>query len=297
MKLYGMPSLALTLLFFTLSTLAAAEATPTNPGAKTPGKFIDLVFKQSGEQSLMLDLYLPKPGSARAPCLVWIHGGGWGSGTKTGSPLLSLLPSGFAVASVTYRFKDKAPFPAQIEDVKAAIRWLRAHADDYNLDVDRFGVAGYSAGGHLAALVAVTGKDSSFDVGDNLKLSSAVKAVCVISGPTDIVAFFEGANETRRKLLEGLLGGPLADKQKLAESASPLYYIKPGLPPFMVIHGDVDKTVPIQQAQAMISKLEKCGTPPKVIIMPQVGHDIMGSQKNFIEDIRTFFMTNLVNKP
>ena len=201
-----------------------------------------------------------------------------------------------AIASIDYRLSAESPFPAQIEDVKAAIRWLRAHAPEYGLSPDHFGVVGHSAGGHLAALVGVTGHGSAFDIGDNLDSSSAVQAVCVMSGPEDIVTMFDGADDYRRNALVGLLGGSLPEKQKLAEAASPITYVQPGTPPFLFIQGADDQVVPVQQAQVMIHKLEETGAKPTAIILPQTGHDVFARNQQFAGQIKDFFTKTLETK-
>jgi acetyl esterase/lipase len=273
--------------------LGLAAAFAAEPPSR---KSADVVFKRIGEHSLKLDIYLPEQGATLSPLIVWIHGGGWRAGNKEGVPILPFVASGFAVASVEYRLSGQAPFPAQIEDVKAAIRWLRAQAHEYRLDAGQIGVIGHSAGGHLASLAGTTGKDSPFDVGDNLEVSSAVQAVCVMSGPSDFVTMFDGADEHRRSALVGLLGGSLAEKRKLAEAASPLHYVRPGLPPFLFVHGADDRVVPVQQAKTMILKLEEFGATPKTLILPQTGHDVFVRQQQYVEDVRAFFTTHLAKK-
>jgi acetyl esterase/lipase len=262
----------------------------------SPRKLVDVGYKTIGTQSLKLDLYLPAKTTAPSALVVWIHGGGWREGSKNNVPVLPLVSAGFAVASVDYRLSGQAPFPAQIEDVKAALRWLRAHAKEYGLAPDHFGVIGHSAGGHLASLAGVTGQNSPFDIGDNLDCSSAVQAVCVMSGPSDMVTMFDGADDNRRSALVALLGGSLPEKRKLAEAASPITYVQPGAPPFLLVHGTDDQTVPVQQAKAMSHKLEAVGARPKLIILPQTGHDVFARRQQFTGEVRKFFAETLGNK-
>jgi acetyl esterase/lipase len=140
----------------------------------------DLVYVEGGHERHKLDLYLPEKAEGPLPLLIWVHGGGWQNGSKDGCPPLraGYIERGYAVASINYRLSGHAVFPAQIEDCKAAIRWLRAHAKEYNLDAKRFGVWGSSAGGHLVALIGTSGDVKEFDVGDHLDQSSRVQAVC-----------------------------------------------------------------------------------------------------------------------
>jgi acetyl esterase/lipase len=257
---------------------------------------LDVVYKTVGAKPLKLDIYLPDQSAVSSPLIVWIHGGGWREGSKSGVPILPFVSSGFAVASVEYRLSGEAPFPAQIEDVKSAIRWLRAHAKDYKLDGEHTGVIGHSAGGHLASLAGATGDGDLFATGENLQFSSAVQAVCVMSGPSDLVAMFDGADLHRSSALVGLLGGPITEKRKLAEKASPLNHVKPGMPPYIFIHGVDDVVVPLQQAKTMIEKLEQIGATPKSILLPHTGHDVFVKRQQYVDDVRMFFIKNLAKK-
>jgi hypothetical protein len=151
----------------------------------------DLVYVEGGHERHKLDLYLPEKADGPLPLIIWVHGGGWQNGSKDGCPPLrgGYIERGYAVASINYRLSGHAVFPAQIEDCKAAIRWLRAHAKEYGLDAKRFGVWGSSAGGHLVALLGTSGDVKEFDVGANLDQSSRVQAVCDYYGPTDFTVF------------------------------------------------------------------------------------------------------------
>jgi acetyl esterase/lipase len=288
MKISPVPLIVLAAFLGGLAGLCAA----TPPSSQ---KLADLVYKTVGEQPLKLDLYLPEKASTPAPLIVWIHGGGWSGGDKHDVPILSMLANGFAVASVEYRLSGQAPFPAQIEDVKASIRWLRTHSKEYGLDPNRFGVIGHSAGGHLAALAGVTGKE--FDAGDNLAASSAVQAVCVMSGPTNIVTMFDGADANRLRALTGLLGGSLPEKRDLAKAASPLTYVRAGAPPYLFVHGIDDPVVPVEQAKTMSRKLEDAGVKSKLILLPETSHDIFPRHDQFVDQIRTFFSETLRPPP
>ena len=151
----------------------------------------DLAYVADGHERHKLDLFVPEKADGPLPLIIWVHGGGWQNGSKDGCPPLrgGYAGRGYAVASINYRLSQHAPFPAQIEDCKAATRWLRAHAREYNLDPNRFGVWGSSAGGHLVALLGTSGDVKAFEVGANLDQSSRVQAVCDYYGPTDFIAF------------------------------------------------------------------------------------------------------------
>lgn len=180
-------------------------------GAASPIVKKDLEFANVDGHSLKLDLYLPAE-VKDAPLVVWIHGGGWSGGSKNGCPISWLTDDGYAVASISYRLTDKAIFPAQIHDCKAAIRWLRANAEKFGYSTAKVGVSGSSAGGHLAALVGTSGdvKELEGTVGGNLDQSSRVDAVVDFYGATDFV--LRSKTQPHRANKEGsvvyrLLGG------------------------------------------------------------------------------------------
>ncbi len=264
--------------------------------------FKDLEYAKIGERSLKLDLYVPEKGDGPFPLVVWIHGGGWVGGDKTDCPILNLgyCKKGYAAASLSYRFSTEAIFPAQIEDVKAAIRWLRAHAKEYNLDPNKFGVIGASAGGHLVCLLGVTGKTKEFDIGDNLDQSSEVQAVCNWFGPTNLETGLDGLdpNTPLTKALvdmyRQLLGGPLSEKTELARKASPTTYVHAETPPFMHLHGTVDLLVPVEQAEILHDKLRQVGASSRMFLLPRAGH---GGQEflspHYLEEMQLFFDKHL----
>lgn len=222
----------------------------------------DLAYRADGHERQKLDLYLPEKTDRPVPLLIWIHGGGWQGGSKENAlPLRQgWLERGYAIASINYRLSSHAVFPAQIEDCKAAIRWLRANAPKYRIDPARFGVWGSSAGGHLAALVGTSGDVKSLDVGEHLDQSSRVQAVCDYYGPTDFHAFvsrpgYENhANPTSPESL--LLGGTVKEKPELARAANPITYVTPDDPPFLIVHGDQDPVVPLQQSELLYHALK-----------------------------------------
>ena len=181
--------LACALAFATLSEASPPATTRGRPLIENVSAAIerDLPYKRIGGETLTLDLYRPEKISGPLPVIIWIHGGGWNRGRKERCPAVALVDDGFAVASVDYRLSSVAPFPAQIQDCKAAVRWLRANASTYHLDPDNVGVWGNSAGGHLAALLGTSGGVSELEGdGDNMQYSSRVQAVCDVAGPVDL---------------------------------------------------------------------------------------------------------------
>lgn len=258
------------LCFFALLLLAL----PPFTRAQQPFRALrDLPYVTGGSAKQRLDLYLPSEAkSTPVPLMVYVHGGGWQAGSKNDCPV---RPQGFAIASIEYRFSQDAPFPAQIEDCKAAIRWLRAHAAEHGIDAHRIGAWGASAGGHLVALLGTTGEIRDFDKGENLDQSSAVQCVIDWFGPADFLHYGEIPAD---KLLAGnnavarLLGGPVPERLGLARKASPITYVSKTAAPFLILQGDKDEIVPLQQSQELNAALLKAGVESTLIVVPGAGH-------------------------
>ncbi len=238
----------------------------------------DLAYVEGGHERQVLDLFVPEKGDGPFPLLIWVHGGGWQNGSKDGCPPLrnGYASRGYAVASLNYRLSGHAVFPAQIEDCKAAIRWLRAHAAKYRLDPERFGVWGSSAGGHLVALLGTSGGVKEFDAGPNPGVSSRVQAVCDYYGPTDFEVFVSTPGYERHAADESpeakLLGGAVKDNPQKARRANPITYVTPDDPPFLIVHGDKDGTVPINQSQLLFEALKKAGADVHFHTIRGAGH-------------------------
>jgi len=235
----------------------------------------DIEFANVGGHRLKLDLYLPAKGESQL--VVWIHGGGWRGGSKERCPVTWLTGHGYSVASISYRLTDKAIFPAQIHDCKAAVRWLRANADKYGYSTERIAVAGSSAGGHLAALLGTSGgvEDLEGSVGGNLNKSSRVDAVVDFYGATDFV--LRSKTQPHRANKEGsvvyrLLGGGADRKVELAKAASAAFHVTPDDPPFLVFHGDNDKTVLLDQSQRIVEVYTQAGLPITLHVLEGSGH-------------------------
>lgn len=251
-----------------------AQAAPAVPeGTKV---LQDLPYVTNGLPSQALDLYLPAASTTPAPLIVFIHGGGWQAGSKKQCPARAFLAKGYAVASVEYRFSDVAIFPAQVEDCKAAVRWLRAHAKEHRYNADKIAVWGPSAGGHLVSMLGVTGHMRDFDVGENLDQSSQVQAVIDCYGPIDFEHYGDGPNpgirDDRRGTVTKLLGGPIKDKLDLARRASPITHVQKDAAPFLILQGDADPLVPVQQSQLIDTKLKELGVESTLKILPGADH-------------------------
>ncbi|TWT65259.1 alpha/beta hydrolase [Allorhodopirellula solitaria] len=259
----------------------------------------DLAYAEGDDSRQRLDLYLPES-SKPLPVIVWIHGGGWQAGSKDYClPLRAgFAKQGYAIASIGYRLSDQAQFPAQIEDCKAAIRWLRAHADEYHLDRERVGVWGSSAGGHLAALVASSGDVKEFDVGKNLEQSSAVEAVCDFYGPTDFEAFVTTPDYQRHARANSpeakLIGGAVLENLEKARRVNPITYVSKDDPPFLIVHGDQDGTVPLNQSELLFNALKKVQVPVHFHTIEGAGHGGRAFSEAPIDElVSDFFEKNL----
>jgi acetyl esterase/lipase len=238
----------------------------------------NLEFARPPQRALLLDLYVPEQPTGPLPVIIWVHGGGWCSGGKDYPPAERFTARGYAVASLSYRYSTEALFPAQIEDCKAAVRWLRAHAAQYRLDPARFGVWGASAGGHLVALLGTSGDAPELEgtVGGNLEQSSRVQAVCDFCGPTDFLQEIGQPGDLDRATLDcpeaGLLGGLLTERPEAVRRANPLTYLAPDNPPFLIVHGDQDMIVPLHQSQILCEALTAAGVPATLHVVAGGGH-------------------------
>jgi acetyl esterase/lipase len=236
--------------------------------------FKNISYCTQGHPRQVLDLYLPKS-KDKFPLIIWIHGGAFMGGSKQDHVPLDYLERRYAVASINYRLSQHALFPAQIEDCKSAVRWLRTHAEKYQLDAERFAAWGESAGGHLAAMLGVSGHVTAFEVGDHLDVSSRVQAVVDYFGPTDFLQM------DAHRLPEGMLhdpedspesklvGGAIqANKEKTA-AANPITYVRSDAAPILIVHGDQDPLVPFHQSMLLEAALKKAGV--EVVFYPVKG--------------------------
>jgi acetyl esterase/lipase len=270
-------------LVFALATVATAEdkQKPAPPaGPRLPAGIAldaDVEYARNDGVPVHLDLYRPEKAKGPLPVLVWVHGGGWIGGSKSPCPAAGMVLRGYAVASVQYRLSGTAPFPAQIEDVKAAVRWIRANAKERGLDGGRIGAWGSSAGGHLVALLGTSGGAEELEgSGGNPRESSRVRAVVDYCGPTDLLQFDGRGSRIQAgapgSLIATLLGGTLCDKKDLAAKANPIAYVTKDDPPFLIFHGDRDDVVPLHQSELLHAALEKAGVEVTLETLRGAGH-------------------------
>ncbi len=261
----------------------------------------DVEYGKAGERSLKLDVIRPKQESPEPrPCIVWIHGGGWQNGNKSSGTqrLGALVSSGdYVGVSVGYRLTDVASWPAQIHDCKAAIRWVRANAKKYNINPDKMGVWGSSAGGHLVSLLGTSGDVAELE-GENGTPGVSSRVTCVVDfcGPSDFLAFGKSnprLNDPGSPVFK-LLGGPLADKQDAASRASPVTYVTKDDPPFLIMHGTQDNTVHISQAERLTAKTKEAGVNVTFVKIDGGGHGFGGEEVN--ARVKAFLEKHLLGK-
>jgi acetyl esterase/lipase len=266
------------LAFFLVAALPALASAQENKSAIQVER--GLVFGKGGAIELKLDLAMPKDGDGPFPAVVCIHGGGWVGGDRgqMTQTIEALARQGYVAVSPDYRLAPKDRFPAPIEDCKTAVRWLRANAAKYKVNPDRIGAVGFSAGGHLACLLGVTGKGDGLEgTGGHADQSSRVQAVVSFFGPTDL------RRKTWNKVVEEknlvpFLGGTLAEKPEEYQKASPLSYAGKDAPPFLFFHGTEDTVVPPEQSQALADKLRDAGVSARVIAVEGEGHGWRGNK-------------------
>ena len=266
---------------FALLSLAVIAVSCTTSSAQTsqtgPRIVRDIEYASVDGHRLLLDLYLPGK-AEEAPLLVWIHGGAWRSGSKSTVPLTVLSEAGWAIASVDYRLTPVARFPAQVQDIKAAIRFLRAKATEYEFDAKKIVIAGASAGAHLAALVGTTNGLGELEgaVGTHLQTSSDVQAIVSFYGASNLTTILDQSTPyglgVRIPALQLLLGGQPEDHTEIAQLASPLFHVDRSDPPLLLIHGDQDPQMPINQSHELQGRYQKLGLPVQFEVVHGAGH-------------------------
>ena len=236
----------------------------------------DIEFAVVKNQSLKLDIYQPQKPKG-SPLVVWIHGGGWRKGTKEKCFINWLSEHGYTVASISYRYSSTAKFPAQLHDCKGAVRWLRANAEKYGYNPKNIFVAGASAGGHLTALMATTSGNNELEgtVGGNLKFSSQIQGAIDYYGATDFI--LRSKTQPSRANAKGsvvydLLGGGAHERIKAAKLASACYHVSKDDAPLLIFHGSKDKTVLIDQSEAIKAKYDKAGLSAEFYTIEEAGH-------------------------
>lgn len=262
-----------------LSALAVMAAGQAPPGMRVVK---NLVYAKPAGKDLLLDLYLPESGARPLPVVVWIYGGAWRAGSKDDGQArgtLWLTQHGYAVAAFNYRLSQEAKFPAQIQDAKAAVRWLRRHAGEYGLDGQRMAAWGASAGAHLAALLGVSaGVEELEGPEHDPQVSTRVQAVIDFFGPTDFVQMDAHAlpggmkHDPAESPESQLIGGPIQENREKVARANPVTYVSADDAPFLILHGERDPLVPVHQSELLFEALRKAGVPVTFHKIAGAGH-------------------------
>ncbi len=289
--------------------LASAQNNRNQPALPDSVELIaDLPYAGTDNPRQMLDLLLPsKRGTTPLPVVVFIHGGAWRAGQKEGGRrrVASFVASGnYAGVSVAYRLSGEAKWPSQIHDCKAAIRWIRANAKAYQLDPDRIGVWGTSAGGHLVAMLGTSGDVPSMEgsIGPHTDASSRVTCVADFFGPTDFLTMNKTAipsatsdHDAADSPESQLIDGPIQQFPEKVATANPITYVSPDDPPFLIVHGTLDPLVSFNQSELLLSALRKAKVDSTLITVEGGGHGRgFGPQAN--EFVERFFEHHLRGK-
>ena len=264
------------------STLYAAEQVPDGV---TFEKGIE--YSNPDNQHLQLNMARPTDGKGPFPAIVCIHGGGFRAGTREGFNRLciQLAEQGYVAVTVTYRLAPKYQFPAAVFDVKAAVRWMRANAEKYNVDPDRIGTTGGSAGGHLAQFLGVTAGVKRFEGdGGNSRYSSSVKCVVNFYGPSDFTKSYD-ASVDAAEVLPLFLGGNLQQERRRHIVSSPLYWVTPDAAPTLCVHGTKDSYVAHEQAVWIIDRLKASEVEAELMTIEGADHGFRGASAEVKADI------------
>ncbi len=266
-----------------------AEQITMPPGAEL---IEDVEFGVGGGRPLRMHVVRPtNPVLRQMPVIVFVHGGWWRRGNRS-SGIASLVPladKGYFCASLEYRLTDEAQWPAQIEDCKCGIRYLRAHADQWGIDPDRIGVWGRSAGGHLVAMLGSTGLTAELEgSGGWAAQSSAVQAVCDWFGMSDLTLLGHDDPDSHSARL---IGGPVKDNVAVAKNASPLTHVSPASAPHLIMHGTEDAQVPLAQSELLHEALRKVGVESTLRVYAGLGHEDLGEAA--VAEVHAFFDRHL----
>jgi acetyl esterase/lipase len=260
-------------------------------------KLVDIEYAKIDNISLKLDLYLPDAPSG-STLIVWVHGGAWRSGSKNSVSIEPMVKKGYSIASVDYRLSGTAPFPANVHDIKAAIRFLRAEANKYEYDKEYFVISGSSAGGHLAALVGVSNgqRDLEGKVGNYLEESSDIAVIVDFYGASNLTTILKQSTphglSVRVPALDLLLGGQPEDLPAIAKLASPVFHVDRGDPPLLLIHGDQDPQMPINQAHELHGVYKNLSLPVEFEVIHGGAH----GGKAFFDEERLALMDYFLKK-
>lgn len=308
-------AVALSAAAFAVAVASASPATPAPAPPESPKEALEVkvqrgvLYDTIDKQKLYLDVAAPKEGGPY-PCVVIFHGGAWvaGSrkdlsygeklkdGTLTTSVIEKVAARGYVAVAPSYRLAPKFQFPAQIQDARAAVRFLRANAKEYSIDRDKVAAAGFSAGGHLALLLGLADKVEGWDAGENLSESSRVQCVVDFFGPTDL-SLYSNSPGLEDGYMVPVFSKACKTDPEIYKKASPVTYVSKKAPPVLIIHGTFDLIVPVIHSENMLKKLKDVGTTAELITVSGEGHGWTGrTMTRTTNDALTFLDAHLKGK-
>lgn len=279
-------------LLFCVKILAQPKVDFAKAQIQASKSWIDVDYAGDGIIGHKLDVFLPKKGKGPFPVVLTIYGSAWFSNSSKATCFNDglgqvLLQNGFAVASINHRSSHDAKWPAQLHDVKAAIRFIRAHVSDFNLNTSFIGITGFSSGGHLSSMAGlssgllvsqINGLDIDLEgkIGKNLEQSSAVSAVVDWFGPTDFLVMdacgSSFSHNDAKSPESNLVGGPIQENKEKVALANPINYVSKNSPPFLIFHGTKDPLVPPCNSEMLHKKLQQAGAKSSLLMVEGGGH-------------------------
>jgi acetyl esterase/lipase len=308
-------AVALSAAAFAVAVASASPVTPATAPPESPKGLLEVKAQRSvlydtiDKQKLYLDVAMPKEGGPY-PCVVVFHGGAWVAGSRkdvsygeklkdgtfTPSVIEHVAARGYVVAAPSYRLAPKFQFPAQIQDARAAVRFLRANAKEYGIDRDKIAAAGFSAGGHLALLLGLADRVEGWDAGENLGESSRVQCVVDFFGPTDL-SLYSNSRGLEDGYMVPVFGKACKTDPTIYKKASPITYVSKKAPPILMLHGTFDLIVPVIHSEHMLKKLKDLGATAELITVSGEGHGWNGrAMARSTSDAITFLDTHLKGK-
>jgi acetyl esterase/lipase len=280
-------------------SLVASPAFAQKPPVPDDVSFeMGVEYSNPDNQHLQLNIAQPKKGDGPFPAIICLHGGGFRAGSRDGynGQCIKLAQHGYVALTITYRLAPKYPFPAAVYDTKAAVRWVRANAKKYNIDPERVGVTGGSAGGHLAQFLGVTAGIKEFE-GDGGNTDQSSKISCVVNyyGPSDFTKSY-GKSKDAAEVLPLFLGGDLEKARKQHVRASPLYWVTPDAAPTLCVHGTKDDYVAYEQATWLIDKLKAAEVDAELLTLEGAGHGFKGDDAKKAEEAMVAFFDKHLKK-
>jgi acetyl esterase/lipase len=285
-------------LFCILGNTASAQSPASKPDIFPKGTttYENIPYANDTLKKHQLDIYLPPVKKLSYPLIVWIHGGAWMSNDKhadmdyMANTIKLFMDKGYALASIDYRHSTTAPFPAQIQDCNQAIEFLYENAAQYSIDDSKIALIGFSAGGHLASLLALSNNNhikAFYPRGSTPKFK--ISLVLDFYGPSDLLTLKGNDNKDPKNPITLLLGAVATERPDLAKRASPIYYVDKGDPPFLIVQGEKDQSVNPEQSVSLSDKLKKAGVKNELIIVPGAPHfGVMFDTESIRISIRDF---------